>query len=85
MTTVSVPSAVMFFSWMPGRREAPDGVARSRFSEKTTSSAVTGVPSWNLAPLARVNRQVFRSSEGFQLAARRGSVLGLVPGTVRVS
>ncbi|CAM5596485.1 hypothetical protein SGLAM104S_07874 [Streptomyces glaucescens] len=80
-----VPSAVMFSAWMPGSREAPEGVPRSRRSEWTTSSAVTGVPSWKSAPLARVNRQVFRSSEACHLAASRGTVFGLLPGTVRVS
>ncbi len=78
-------SAVMFSGLMPGRREAPAGVPRNRFSDQTTSSAVTGVPSWNFAPSAMVKRQVFKSSEGFQVAASLGAVLVLSPGAARVS
>lgn len=82
---MSSPSDVMFSGLMPGSREAPEGVPRSRFNDQATSSAVTGEPSWNVAPSARVKRQVLRSSDAFQEVARRGAVLGLVPGTVSVS
>lgn len=82
---MSVPSALMFPAWMPGRRAAPEGVLRSRFSDHTTSSAVTGLPSWNTAPLAILNVHVFRSLDESHDAASLGTVFSSVPGTARVS
>jgi hypothetical protein len=43
-----------------------------RPKENTTSSAVNGLPSWNVTPFRRVKRQCV-SESCFQLVARLGS------------
>jgi hypothetical protein len=49
---------------MPGSRNSPLGRLRRRRSDQTTSSAVTGEPSWNVAPAAISKRQRRRSPLG---------------------
>lgn len=74
------PSAVMP-STDTGILDGPP-CSRSLRSDQTTSSEVTGVPSWKVAPSARVNRQRLPSASGSHAVARRAATVGFAAGTV---
>ncbi len=48
---------------------------RARSSEKTTSSALNGLPSWNLTPWRSLNSHTAGSSVTFQETASVGRIL----------
>ncbi len=45
-----------------------------RSNDATTSSAVMGVPSWNLTSVRNLNVHDFASLDGFQLVASSGCI-----------
>ena len=69
---------------MPGSRLAPAFVARRRRSDHTTSSAVTGRPSWKRAPSASRRSSRRRSALACHELAARGLTI-CSPGTVSAS
>ncbi len=70
-----VTSSIAVTSLMPAKRpfwalSEPSATARSK--EKTTSSAVKGVPSWKVTPSRRWKTQERPSGAASQLSARAG-------------
>src|SRR4051812_1667225 len=65
--------------WTPPAERTPlndesacESFVSSRLNVATTSSAVSGVPSWNLTPCRSLNVQLFALFDGFHDVARRG-------------
>ena len=53
-------------------------------TEATTSSAVTVLPLWNVAPFLSLNTHFLAPSEGSKLSARSGTTLPLASISVRL-
>ena len=83
-TTALGPAALMSLADATGTLLAPP-IPYSRRSDQTTSSEVTGLPSWNVALSAMVNVQFRCSASGSHLDANRGATMGSTPGTVNGS
>ena len=84
----TVVSSIAVTSLMPSKScfcalSEPSAIARS--NEKTTSSAVSGVPSWNLTPSWRWKTQESPSGAISQLSASAGSTVPSGPKRVSPS